>query len=360
MAHNVDVVVVGAGLSGLTTAYRLVRQGIDRVVVLEAKDRVGGRTLTTTVDGTVLDAGATIISPAQKDILALAADLGIRTIRSYRGRYVYLLHGERRTMAGLPGWAATPALSGVLVRLLSIAAKLPFRGRTPMTEILRPMAKLEELRRTVPPLQPWLAKDAGRLDGQSLQDWIDRETSPGEARQLLEYLFASYFAPRPERISLLYGLHVLNTWGGLAGLFAAQSNTLRFEGGAQSLSLAMAERLGGRVRLGSAVRVVAEIDGGYSVHTERNDFRATHVVLAVPPKNKHRIPAGVAGRSKTLTGRLGIGFRSEDQCGVRGSVLAKAKARGSRFGPAGGAGGDRHFAGRPRSRAVQLRGGGAP
>ena len=286
MAHNVDVVVVGAGLSGLTTAYRLVRQGIDRVVVLEAKDRVGGRTLTTTVDGTVLDAGATIISPAQKDILALAADLGIRTIRSYRGRYVYLLHGERRTMAGLPGWAATPALSGVLVRLLSIAAKLPLRGRTPMTEILRPMAKLEELRRTVPPLQPWLAKDAGRLDGQSLQDWIDRETSPGEARQLLEYLFASYFAPRPERISLLYGLHVLNTWGGLAGLFAAQSNTLRFEGGAQSLSLAMAERLGDRVRLGSAVRVVAEIDGGYSVHTERNDFRATHVVIAVPPKNK--------------------------------------------------------------------------
>ena len=66
MAHNVDVVVVGAGLSGLTTAYRLVRQGIDRVVVLEAKDRVGGRTLTTTVDGTVLDAGATIVAPAQK------------------------------------------------------------------------------------------------------------------------------------------------------------------------------------------------------------------------------------------------------------------------------------------------------
>ena len=88
MAHNVDVVVVCAGLSGLTTAYRLVRKGIDRVVVLEAKDRVGGRTLTTTVDGTVLDAGATIVAPAQKDILALAADLGIRTIRSYRGRYV--------------------------------------------------------------------------------------------------------------------------------------------------------------------------------------------------------------------------------------------------------------------------------
>ena len=309
MAHNVDVVVVGAGLSGLTTAYRLVRQGIDRVVVLEAKDRVGGRTLTTTVDGTVLDAGATIISPAQKDILALAADLGIRTIRSYRGRYVYLLHGERRTMAGLPGWAATPALSGVLVRLLSIAAKLPFRGRTPMTEILRPMAKLEELRRAVPPLQPWLAKDAGRLDGQSLQDWIDRETSPGEARQLLvEYLFASYFAPRPERISLLYGLHVLNTWGGLAGLLAAQSNTLRFEGGAQSLSLAMAERLGGRVRLGSAVGLVAEIDGGYIRAHGAKRLPGDACRSRRAAEEQDRIPAGVAGRSKTLTGRLGNRF----------------------------------------------------
>jgi monoamine oxidase len=66
VADNVDVVVGGAGLSGLTTAYRLVQQGVDGVVVLEAKDRVGGRTLTTMVDGTVLDAGATIVSLLSK------------------------------------------------------------------------------------------------------------------------------------------------------------------------------------------------------------------------------------------------------------------------------------------------------
>jgi monoamine oxidase len=285
VTHDADVVVVGAGLSGLTAAHRLLQGGVDRVVVLEAKDRVGGRTLTTVVDGTVLDAGATIVSPAQQDILALAADLGIRTMRSYRGRYVFLLQGERRTMAGLPAWAAAPTVSGVFVRLMSFAARLPLRKRAPVMEIARSMAALEELRRTVPPHAPWLATAADRLDNQSLQDWIERETSPGQNRQMLEHLFASYFAPRPERISLLYGLHVLNSWGGLAGLFAAQSNTLRFDGGAQSLSLKMAERLGDRLRLASAVRVVAITDGGYSVQTEQNEFRTRHVVVAVPPRN---------------------------------------------------------------------------
>jgi monoamine oxidase len=285
VTQNVDVAVIGAGISGLTTAYRLCQHGVDRVVVIEAKDRVGGRTLTTTVDGIVLDAGATIVSPAQQDILSLAAELGIRTVPSFRGRYVYFMRGERRTMGGLPAWAATPPLSGLFVRLLSAAAKLPIRRRTPMMRILRSMTALEDLRRTIPPLEPWLAKDADRLDGQSLQDWIDWETPPGEGRQLLEYLFSNYFAPRPEQISLLYGLHVLNTWGGLAGLFAAQSNSLRFEGGAQSLSLAMAERLGDRVRLGSAVRVIARTDTTYSIQTEQDQFRAKRVVMAVPPRN---------------------------------------------------------------------------
>ncbi|SOJ53551.1 Putative flavin-containing monoamine oxidase AofH [Mycobacterium simulans] len=284
MTYDVDVAVVGAGLSGLTTGYRLVRNGIDKIVVLEAKDRVGGRTLTTKVNGTILDAGATIISPAQQDILALADELGTRVTRSHHNRYVYLWQGERRIMRGVPQWATTPAVAGPWMRLLSGAAKLT-RWQTPVMEIVGSITKLERLRRTVPPLEPWLATDATHLDAQSLQEWINRETAAGRGRQLLEYLFASYFSPKPTCVSLLYALHVLNTWGGLVGLFAAQSNTLRFDGGAQSLSLALADRLGERVRLGSAVRVVAEIDTGYSVQTQTDEFRANHVVVAVPPKN---------------------------------------------------------------------------
>ena len=72
-----DVVVVGAGFAGLTTARELVRRGHD-VVVLEGRDRVGGRSYTTTIAGVPVDLGGTFVGPTQDEVLKLAAELGCR------------------------------------------------------------------------------------------------------------------------------------------------------------------------------------------------------------------------------------------------------------------------------------------
>jgi monoamine oxidase len=83
MTAATDVVVVGAGLAGLAAASRLVDAGAE-VVVLEARDRVGGRTLTLpAADGTPIDHGGQWIGPTQDRIAALAERVGVTTHPTY-------------------------------------------------------------------------------------------------------------------------------------------------------------------------------------------------------------------------------------------------------------------------------------
>ncbi len=74
---NADVVVVGAGFAGLSAARELVRLGHD-VVVLEGRDRVGGRSSTTTIAGMPVDLGGTFVGPTQDAVIALAERTGLR------------------------------------------------------------------------------------------------------------------------------------------------------------------------------------------------------------------------------------------------------------------------------------------
>ena len=78
----VDVVIVGAGFAGLTTARELVKRGHD-VVVLEGRARVGGRSYTTTIADVPVDLGGTFVGPTQVEVLKLAAELGCETVPTY-------------------------------------------------------------------------------------------------------------------------------------------------------------------------------------------------------------------------------------------------------------------------------------
>jgi monoamine oxidase len=109
----VDVVVVGAGLAGLTAARRLEAAG-HSVAVLEARNRVGGRTVNASIGGgDVVEMGGQWVGPTQDRILALASELGVPAFPTYdTGSNVYLNQGQRSTYPS-DGPTGTAPLDGV-------------------------------------------------------------------------------------------------------------------------------------------------------------------------------------------------------------------------------------------------------
>src|ERR1700689_4398303 len=164
MSTSADVVIVGAGLAGLTAARDLVRAGRS-VLVLEARDRVGGRIVSQQIgDGKIAEMGGQYAGPTQDRILALAADLGIATFPTYdTGRKVLHFNGKRGTY------------SGTIPRINPLV----------LADVGRAQARLESLARRVPTDAPWTARRALDWDGQTFQTWIRRDAASRAARMLL-------------------------------------------------------------------------------------------------------------------------------------------------------------------------------
>src|ERR1051326_6919658 len=98
---NADVCVIGAGFAGLAAAYKLKQAG-KSVVVLEARDRVGGKVYSHTLpDGTVLNMGGTWIGEGHERLYALVREFGLQTIRQYaQGDNLLILDGKVHRFSG--------------------------------------------------------------------------------------------------------------------------------------------------------------------------------------------------------------------------------------------------------------------
>lgn len=269
-AKRVDVVVVGAGLAGLTAATELGHAG-HSVVVLEARQRVGGRTLNHPVGrGEVVEVGGQWVGPGQDRIMARAKSVGVPTFKTYtKGEQILEYRGSKSHFTGL-------------------IPPLPAADAKDFGQLLGKIIKLQD---TVPTETPWTAPNAGLLDGQTAETFKLANSSTYGARFLFDLAVSAVFAADPRDISLLHMLFYFHAGNGIINLTSTVGGAQdsRFHGGSQLVSIRMAERLGKRVVLGAAVRQISQGRGGVTVHSDAGTWRAKRVIVAASPVLAGRI-----------------------------------------------------------------------
>ena len=266
-----DVVIVGAGLAGLTAARELERAGA-AVLVIEAQDRVGGRTMAGRVAGTTVEMGGQWIGPGQRRISALAGDLGAETFPTHLPGRTVFCEGGRRSEYEEDG-------------------EIPFSDPAALREVEEAFGALSELARGVPADAPWRAKNAAELDGQTLETWKLGHAQSSGARFYFDLAVESLYACEPRDISLLGVLADIASSGSFEGLFEieASAEEYRFVSGAQEIPVRLAEGLKGRLILGSPVQRIVQGGGAVLVESDRVSVRAGAAIVTVPPALRGRI-----------------------------------------------------------------------
>ncbi len=263
------VVVVGAGLAGLSAARRLVTFGRD-VVVFEARDRVGGRTEGGVLsDGTPVELGGTWIGPTQNRMYALVEELGLETFRTWNDEGALLVSLSGRQSRMKPHRGAAPRLN-------------PFA----LADLGQGLARFERLARRVNLTEPWRTPGADRLDGQTFETWIRRNLRTPAGRAYFHIACEAVFAAEPADLSLLHALFYTHSGTDFETLLATDRGAQqdRVVGGSIRIAETMAERLGDRVRLDSPVSGIAQHDAGVRVRLRDGEVvEGSRAVVTLPP-----------------------------------------------------------------------------
>jgi monoamine oxidase len=280
---SADVIIVGAGLAGLTAARKVVQAGRS-AMVLEARNRVGGRVLNHTLrSGSYSELGGMFTGPTQDRIQALAADVGVGTFPTYNtGNNVFIGGDGRREEFpnDTPFGTAPPdpAVAGDIALSVSL---------------------LDQMATSVPVGTPWTSSSAEEWDRQTLDTWL-RDNTSGSAEFMAVATAATeaIFGCEPRDLSLLYTLFYIAASGNEAnvGTFERNFNTAggaqenRFVGGAQTIPLRVAADLGSRVVLNAPVRRIEQPPSGLvTVVSDNLTVTGRRAIVAIPPTLAGRI-----------------------------------------------------------------------
>ena len=284
-----DVVIVGAGLSGMIAARTVLAAGLVPVV-LEADDRVGGRILTEDVlPGVTVELGAQWIGDSHERMFRLADELGVETFPQY---------DEGETSYDLGG-------SGVLRESVFHA-----RFADELAELERVLRRLDELAVDVPVEAPWLAPRADEWDVISAGTWYDAQGLSPVARTLLEICTVGILAVPTVEVSFLHLLFTIQTCGVTSELFAESeggAQTTRFVGGTSEIPRRLAALIGDHILLDAPVQTIEHSKDGVVVHCRGGLVaRGRRVIVAISPTLAGRIlyDPPLSGVRDQLTQRL--------------------------------------------------------
>lgn len=269
--RRVQVVIVGAGLSGLVAGRCLEAAGVTELVLLEARERIGGRILRRArIGGSHLELGGEFTARGQPRLQALAAELGV-------------------AVEPLPG-VARAAAGAASVRLHRGARQLeaaPFAGRRgERAAYAEAVAALDSLAAELPVEEPWTAPRAAELDAQTLAGWLAANVGSAPVRAALANSF-SLLGGAPAELSLLYVLWVLRTAGSYAeyeGEVAA-----RFVPGPSEIVARLAAGLRAPILTATPVRRCEQDAAMVSLRADGGAVGARAAVLALAPTQAAKI-----------------------------------------------------------------------
>lgn len=252
MSRRFDVVVVGAGLSGLIAARELQRSGVE-VLVLEAADRCGGRALArTSTLGSRLDLGGQWIGHDHHRLAALVDELGATRFSMHTGLLPKIVDGPRRVRA----WSPSLLIATAALVVLDLARR---------------------------------ARPSALSDTVSVQDWLQRV--PGSARRLVEVAALISWTADLDQVSVRTMKSLIRKQGGLVTMLSTKGgaqDALVVEG-VGSLVEVLADELGESVRTATPVIGLDRDDQGVTVRVADGEIRAREVIVTVPPPMAARI-----------------------------------------------------------------------
>ncbi|KAJ4380952.1 hypothetical protein N0V86_003299 [Didymella sp. IMI 355093] len=274
--ESVDVAVVGAGLSGLTAARDLLHAG-KSVIVLEARDRVGGKVYNKPLANSgVTEVGAEFVGPTQDKVLGMISELGLQTFHTYSQGQSALWRNNTRHI-----FTRDPALGGA-----------PPVDPSSLLQIATAQAQLDEWAAELNTSAPWIHPQAAKWDSQTFHDFISQYANHSDARFVLTTACKAIFAGEPQELSLLYVLAYIaaagneTTVGTLGRLIAVKDGAQesRVVGGTGLIPQRLADKVGyNHIVLNAPVVSIVKTRKGYNVCSRAGTVIAKSVVLAMAP-----------------------------------------------------------------------------
>lgn len=263
---STGVVVVGAGIAGLSAADRLTANGVECLVV-EARDRVGGRLLSEPLaghPGAWIDQGGQWLGPTQDHAYALAARLGLTTMPTHViGDKLLVFNRKASRYQG----------------------RLPTLPPVALADVGQAQWRFDRLAATVDLAHPWRTPRAHDLDAQTFETWIRHTARTKSGREFFRVAAEAVFATEAANISLLHALFYARSGGRLEALLSSDGGAQqdRVIGGMQQLPQGLSDLLGDRVLLDFPVESIRQRDHGVVVRSGAREIDAGFAIVATPP-----------------------------------------------------------------------------